>query len=62
MLRWLHARLSHAFPVFGDTRISLKYSVAQAEENLCAKNELDPFSRFDTIAAYDGHTQTHRRS
>ena len=46
---------------FGDTRISLKLVVSQAERSICAKNELDPFSRFDTIPACDRQTDTGSR-
>ena len=35
--------------ILGDTLIFLKHSVAQAERNLYAKNQLDLCSRFDTI-------------
>ena len=48
--------------ILGDTGISFKHSVTQAEERLCAKNELDPLSRFDTIPACDRHTHTHTQT
>jgi len=50
-------------PHFGDTRISLKRSVGYVERTVHAKNQLGPFSRFDTIPAYvtDRRADTERR-
>ena len=46
--------------VFFKVQISTTDSVGQSEENLYAKNQLDPCSDFDIIPDYDGRTD--RRS
>jgi len=59
----LYAMLCHAFLVFANTLSSVKrseLSVAWAEGNLCAKNQLHPCTRFDTISACDRQTDRHR--
>ena len=45
--------------IFGGTQISLEHSVGQMVGSLHAKTQLDPSSRFDTIPACDGQTDTH---
>jgi len=53
----LGAKFQGKFPYFGDrsTRISLQQSVGHVEVNSCAKDKLDPFSRFRRIPTCDRH-------
>jgi len=43
--------------IFGDNRISFKYSVGRMEGSSHAKNQLDLFSRFNRTPTCDGQTQ-----